>query len=78
MKKTPVEWKGGPLDGCKEKVSVLSTAWIGPDPCEPETKRVIYVLHTTGIGGFEYRFDQERTNQANDSAPPQEPPPTLG
>lgn len=76
-KKYPVEWKGGPLDGCKDKVSVLSTLWSGPDPAEPESKRVIYVLHTTGDSGMEYRYDQAKTNEVNDSPPPPESPPTL-
>jgi hypothetical protein len=68
VKSWKVEWKGGPLDGCTEKVSVLSNTWSGPDPAEPSTKRVIYTLFTKMEGGFEYRYDPSLTKQANNES----------
>lgn len=65
MTKRRVEWRGGPVDGLADRLEYPQSTWVAPDPAEP-SKAIVYVLHTTGNGGVEYRFDRALTDRANE------------
>lgn len=56
-----LNWVGGPLDGCEDEMERPSNLWVGPDPAEPYTKGIVYVLLSTGT----YEFSPKLTNELN-------------
>lgn len=57
-----LRWIGGPLDGCVDEQERPTTLWLGPDPAEPQSKAIAYVLKSGGV----YEFSPELSERANE------------
>lgn len=55
-----VKWVRGPLDGCVDDQDHPTAIWLGPDPADPKSKAIAYVLR-----GDKYEFSQELSEKAS-------------